>query len=309
MADTDIEIPEFLLKLIDRKKEILEEKRPLPPGILNRLREEFRLQHTFNSNAIEGNTLTLLETKIVMEERITIGGKTIREHLEVIGTAGGFDLVWDYVKPGKKIDENLIKILHKIVTSGILESPGTYRTLNVVITGVKKRPPDHSSVPGFMNMLIKDINQRKEHPVIVASFLHHRFVAIHPFEDGNGRVGRLLTNFFLMANGYPPIVLRKSDRKRYYSCLKAADDGDMNPIAKFIALAVNEALSIYLTTFGREWVLVPLRELAKSSPYSQEYLSLRARQGELDAVKIGYVWHSSRMALQEYLERVKAGRE
>jgi Fic family protein len=309
MADTDINIPQFILERIDRKVEILNEKRPLPKDILNRLREELRLHHTYNSNAIEGNTLSLQETRIVMEERITIGGKTVKEHLEVTGTANGFDLVWDQVKPGKDIDENLILILHRIVTTGILESPGTYRIHNVQITGAKKRPPDHTLVPGFMSMFIKDINQRKAHPDIVATILHHRFVAIHPFPDGNGRVARLLTNFYLMAKGYPPIVLRKSDRKRYYACLMSADDGDLERLGKFIALAVDEALSTYLAVFGKDLELVPLRILAKESPYSQEYLSLRARQGELDAVKIGSVWHSSHSAMEDYLKRIRASKE
>ena len=141
------------------------------------------------------------------------------------------------------------------------------------------------------------------HPVETTSFLHHRFVEIHPFSDGNGRVARLLMNLYLIARDYPPIVLKKEDRGKYYKSLKTGDAGNLAPFANFIAKAVNENLTLYLSISGGIDELLPLNELAPTTPYSQEYLSLRARQGLLDAVKIGKTWYSSKSAVEQYLAK------
>jgi Fic family protein len=140
------------------------------------------------------------------------------------------------------------------------------------------------------------------HPVETAAFLHHGFVQIHPFIDGNGRVARLLTNLYLIAQGYPPIVLKFRDRGEYYRYLKAADGGKLGGFANFIAKAVDESLTVYLSIFGGVDELLPLKEFAGDTAYSQEYLSLRARQGVLDAVKVGRVWYSTKRAVREYVE-------
>jgi Fic family protein len=134
----------------------------------------------------------------------------------------------------------------------------------------------------------------------MTAYFHHRFVAIHPFVDGNGRVARLLGNLYLIQNGYPPIVLDQKNRQQYYQALREADNGDLSAFTLFIARAVNDSLSHYLAIAGGRETLVPLRELAKISPYSQEYLSLAARKGHLDATKIGDTWHATRRALDEY---------
>jgi len=133
--------------------------------------------------------------------------------------------------------------------------------------------------------------------------MHHKLVEIHPFTDDNGRVARLLTNLYLMKEGYPPIVLRKDERGNYYQFLRSADGGNLGPFAKFIAKSVDESLTLYLAIFGDIDELVPLVELAKlrEYPYSPEYLGLRARQGVLDAVKIGRKWCSTRRALRDYI--------
>jgi Fic family protein len=185
--------------------------------------------------------------------------------------------------------------------AGIIEDAGKYRTKNVRITGASKAPPDWSKVVKLMDELIGKIAKSKEHPVETAAFLHHRFVEIHPFIDGNGRVARLLTNMYLIARTYPPIVLKKEDRGKYYRFLRAADAGNLSPFANFIAKAVDESLTMYLSIFGGTDELLPLKELAPGTPYSQEYLSLRARQGVLDAVKIGKVWYSSKSAIKHYM--------
>jgi Fic family protein len=302
MSDTDTSlIQKQLLSRINEKMNRLNSLRPLPADAVKKLHEEMRLLHTYHSNAIEGNTLTLPETKLVLEEGITIGGKTLREHLEATNNARAFDLIEEIAKKKKTIDHVVIQQIHEVVTAGILEDAGKYRTRNVRITGSAKTPPDCSKVTKLMDELTKKIAQYKRHPVEVAAILHHRFVEIHPFIDGNGRVSRLLTNLYLIAQGYPPMVLKIKDRGKYYKFLKAADAGNIGLFANFIAKAVDESITIYLSIFGGINELLPLKELAENTPYSQEYLSLRARQGVLDAVKIGKIWYSSRNAIEQYL--------
>ena len=305
MNGTDTALLGDLMVRIQRKKERLDAHRPLPETALRRLRDELRLLHTYHSNAIEGNTLTLQETKLVLEEGITIGGKSLREHLEATNLAAAFDLIEAIAEEKKGIEHTTIQQIHEVVTRAIDVDAGKYRVHNVRITGAAKTPPDFSKVTYLMDDLIAALKakEKKEHPLKTAAFLHHKLVEIHPFTDGNGRVARLLTNLYLMKEGYPPIVLRKDERGKYYQFLRSADGGNLGPFANFIAKSVDESLTLYLATFGDIDELVPLVELAKlrECPYSREYLGLRARQGVLDAVKIGRIWYSTRRALQDYI--------
>jgi len=302
MPNTDTSlIQEKLISRINEKMDRLNSLRPIPADAVKKLYEEMRLMHTYHSNAIEGNTLTLPETKLVLEEGITIGGKSLREHIEATNNAKAFDLIEDIAKKKKTINHVVIQQIHEVVTTGILEESGKYRTKNVRIIGAVKTPPDWSKVTKSMDELIEEFAQYKKHPVEVAAFLHHGFVKIHPFIDGNGRVSRLLTNLYLITQGYPPVVLKIEERGKYYRFLRAADNGNLDLFAILIAKAVDESLSIYLSIFGGANELMPLNELAGNTPYSQEYLSLRARQGVLDAVKIGKIWYSSRHAIEQYL--------
>jgi Fic family protein len=302
MTDTDTSlIQKELLARIDEKMKRLNSMRPIPADALRRLQEEMRLVHTYHSNAIEGNTLTLQETKLVLEEGLTIGGKSLREHLEASNNAKAFDRMEELAKKKDAIDHITTQEIHEIVTRSILEDAGRYRTRNVRITGAVKAPPDWSKIVKLMDELIEKIAESKGHPVETASFLHHRFVEIHPFSDGNGRVARLLTNLYLIARDYPPVVLKKEYRGKYYKNLRAADAGNLGPFANFIAKAVDESLTLYLSISGGSDELIPLKELAMQTPYSQEYLSLRARQGLLDAVKMGKTWYSSKRAVEQYL--------
>jgi Fic family protein len=302
MSDTDTSlIQEKLLSRINEKMNRLNSLRPLPADAVKKLHEEMRLLHTYHSNAIEGNTLTLPETKLVLEEGITIGGKSLREHLEATNNAKAFDIMENIARKKKTIDHVVIQHIHEVVTAGILEEAGKYRTKNVRITGAVKTPPDWSKVIKLMDELIEKVAQYKRHPVEVAALLHYGFVNIHPFIDGNGRVARLLTNLYLIAQGYPPIVLKTEDRGKYYRFLRAADAENPGLFVNFIAKAVNDNLTMYLSIFGGVNELIPLKELAKKTTYSQEYLSLRARQGILDAVKLGERWYSTRHAIKQYL--------
>jgi Fic family protein len=303
-TDTNV-IYEKLISRIQEKKEKLDSIRPLPGDSLKKLHEEMRLLHTYHSNAIEGNTLTLSETKLVLEEGLTIGGKSLREHLEAANNAKAFDFIETIIRKKNKISHITIQQIHEIVTAGILEEAGRYRTKNVRITGAIKTPPDWSKVVHLMDELIENIEKSNKHPIETAAFLHHRFVEIHPFIDGNGRVARLLTNLYLIALGYSPIVIKTEDRKKYYQYLKAADAGNLDPFANFIAKAVDESFTMLLSILGKEEELIPLKQLADGTPYSQEYLSLRARQGALDAVKMGRIWFSSKRAIKQYIDEYR----
>jgi len=290
-----------LMEWIRKKRERLDTLRPLDRDLVEKLHEEMRVLHTYNSNAIEGNTLTLSETKLVVNEGITIGGKTLREHLEATNNAQGYDLIVRLAREQAPISHVTVQQIHEVVTRGILEGAGRYRTRNVRITGAVRSPPDWKNIVSEMDDLIADIKEQDRSVIDMTAYLHHRFAAIHPFIDGNGRVARLLGNLYLIRNGYPPIVLDKKNRQQYYQVLRDADNGDLSVFTTFIARAVNESLSHYLTIAGGKETLVPLGELAKVSPYSQEYLSLAARKGLLDATKIGDTWHATRRALDEYI--------
>ena len=307
MPNTDTcVIHEKLFSRIIEKKKKLDSIRPLPGDSLKKLHEEMRLFHTYHSNAIEGNTLTLSETKLVLEEGITIGGKSLREHIETTNNAKAFDYIETIIgKKKKTIDHITIQKIHEIVTAGILEEADRYRTKNVRITGAKKTPPDWSKVVTLMDKLIENIKKSEKNPIETSAFLHHRFVEIHPFLDGNGRVARLLTNLYLIGLGYSPIVIKTEDRTKYYRYLKAADAGNPGSFANFIAKAIDESFTLLLSILGEEDELIPLKELAHETPYSQEYLSLRARQGALDAVKIGKKWFSSKRAVKQYIDEYR----
>jgi len=288
------------MEWIRKKRERLDALRPLGRDLIEKLHEEMRVLHTYNSNAIEGNTLTLSETKIVLSEGITIGGKTLREHLEATNNAQGYDLIVRLAREQAPISHVTIQQIHEVVTRGILESCGRYRTRNVRITGAVRSPVEWSHIVQEMDDMIAEVVKMDRQVIEMTAFLHHRFVAIHPFVDGNGRVARLLGNLYLIQNGYPPIVLDQKNRQQYYQALREADNGDLSAFTHFIARAVNDSLSHYLAIAGGREMLIPLQELAKISPYSQEYLSLAARKGLLDATKIGDTWHATRRALDEY---------
>jgi Fic family protein len=300
--DTDILIDEALFNKIETKKKRLDALRPLPKDAVQNLLKDIRLRHTYNSNAIEGNTLTLQETKLVLEQGITIGGKPLKDHIEAQNDAEAFDLMIQLVQKKTAFSQEIIQQIHELVTKGLLKDAGKYRIGNVRITGASITPPSYQKILSSMDDYLHTIKTLSLHPLKKAAVIHHQFVWIHPFFDGNGRVARLVTNLFFMQEGYPPIVFKQEERNIYYQVLHQADNGNLSPLATFIAKAMNESLQVYLSVFLDEEQLIPLKELAHYTPYSQEYLSLRARQGKLDAIKIEQVWYSSRRALKEYVK-------
>jgi Fic family protein len=215
---------EFDFSHIDSIKEAIDEQRPFSKGLANSLQEKLIVEWTYNSNAIEGNTLTLSETKVVLEG-ITIGGKSMAEHLEAINHREAILFVEDLIAQKEPLSEWNIKNIHALILKEIdNENAGRYRTENVAISGAKHIPPKHYEIGDLMQKLVAEYqNEWKEfHPVIRAMLIHGEFVKIHPFIDGNGRTSRLLLNFELMKNGYPPIIIKNEERARYYDALDLA---------------------------------------------------------------------------------------
>ena len=222
----------------DQLKAKLDARRPLPPQTLKSLHEHWVLEWTYNSNAIEGNTLTLKETKVVLEG-ITIGGKSMREHFEVINHKEAIDYVEAVIAGNEPFSERLIKAIHQLVLKNIDgENAGIYRRENVLIAGAEHRPPDYLHVAEQMAELVYNYQQFNDHPIERAARLHVDFVKIHPIVDGNGRTARLLMNFDLMKSGYLPVIFQAKDRLSYYEALdKAHTQNDYNDFFALSAAA------------------------------------------------------------------------
>ncbi|KQO04636.1 Fic family protein [Paenibacillus sp. Leaf72] len=238
---------------INELKQELDSLRPLPSAAVRNLEEVYRVEWTYNSNAIEGNTLTLLETKLVLEEGLTIGGKKLREHFEVINHSEAISYVQDIVHRNMTITESVIKSIHHLVLKNIDdENAGRYRSINVRISGSQHIPPTYVFVPEKMESLLHWYQEQHNrlHPVELAARLHFQFVFIHPFADGNGRTARLLMNLVLMQHGFPPAIVKAAAdaRLKYYETLEEASSNDqLEPFIALIADCVEESLRTYIS--------------------------------------------------------------
>ena len=233
---------------VDSLKRELDSKRPIPKETLKSLKESINLEWTYNSNGIEGNTLTLRETQVVLEG-ITVGGKSIKEHLEAINHEKAILFLDDLVKDNEPISEWNIKNIHQLILKDIdNENAGRYRKENVTIKGATHIPPDYLKVPELMEKLILNYNTWNEyHPIIQAALLHGELVKIHPFVDGNGRTSRLLMNLDLMNSGYNPVIIKKESRLKYYEALdKAHTTGNYTDFVKLVTKLEIEMLKKYL---------------------------------------------------------------
>lgn len=303
-----------LLTRIERKKAQLDQLRPLPIMTIARLRDQILTEWIYNSNAIEGSTITLQETRLILETGLTIGGKSLREHFEVINHRDAIDYVEHLVESDEPITAFHVRQIHKLVLSRIDdENAGQYRETQVRIAGASFTPPESWLIPNLMTeweeWLV--VEEKHSHPIELAALAHHRLVAIHPFIDGNGRTARLVMNLILMRSGYPPTVIQRINRRQYYHVLDQADTGKPAALVNFVGRAVERSLNLYLEactpitispTPEEEWI--PLREAVEGTPYSQEYLSLLARTGRIDATKRGRVWYTTRKAIEEYQKTV-----
>ena len=258
-----------LFKEIEVKKAELDSRRPLTQGELERLNEEFLVEYTYNSNAIEGNTLTLRETDMVLRG-ITIDKKPMKDHLEAIGHKDAFNYMADLVKEKAPLSENVIKQIHTLVLADKPEDRGVYRKVEVNIMGAKHKTANPFQIQEKMEKLIKDFNADKETNIIRKLALFHiNFEAIHPFIDGNGRTGRLLVNFELMKNGYPPIDIKYADRKAYYDAFDAYHEKkDLSAMENLFAEYVLERIEKYLKIIDDKMYILQTKLFKKKEPYN-----------------------------------------
>ena len=298
-------------KRLEDKLKRLNALRPLPKSAVKKLQEKFQIEMTYNSNAIEGNSLTLRETFLVINEGMTFKGKPLKDHLEAKDHHAALEYLYDLVDQDKKhtISETLIRNLHRIIIQQTdKEWAGRYRNANVIIGGAKHTPPDALQVPQKMSDLISWLKSQKNkmHVIELSALLHHKLVHIHPFFDGNGRTARLTMNVLLMQAGYPLVIILKNDRKKYYDVLDKADGGNDEAFVKFIAQALERSLDIYLKTLTpattKQEQFVSLAEMTKSTPFSAKYLNLLARQGKLEAHEEGRNWLTTKEAVDRYLK-------
>ena len=243
------------LQEIDNLKAKIDSFRPLSENILKQIKAYFKISFTYTSNAIEGNTLSLSETKIIIEDGITIGGKPVKDHLEVIGQANAYDLLFDIAQNEKDITEQTILKLHHMLYNNIDEAKsGKYRDCNVLITGSEYELPKHDKLPELMQEFCAEIPVKKEnlHPVEFSAWLHERLVSIHPFIDGNGRTARLIMNLALLQAGYNIITIPPVVRNDYIFGLQEAQLKDnIQPFTNFISEMVLEAQKEYLRIIER----------------------------------------------------------
>jgi Uncharacterized conserved protein len=238
---------------VDKLKSKLSNARPLPTEALRKIQDAFDMEYTYESNRIEGNTLTLQETALVVNEGVTISGKSMREHLEAVNHAEAVEYIKDIALGDVEISERTIKEIHALVLHGIdRDNAGRYRNVPVMITGSRYMPPQPYLIEPQMEAFMVEY-QRKveagEHPVVIAAYLHDEFVRIHPFIDGNGRTGRLLMNLYLLRTGYVIASLKgnNEDKRRYYMALeKSHTENNPDNFYALVAEVEKESLQRYL---------------------------------------------------------------
>lgn len=245
-ADGRYRSKESIFTRIDQKKKALDGRRPLTEGEVARLNEEFIVEYTYNSNAIEGNTLTLRETDLVLRG-LTIDKKPLKDHLEAVGHREAFQFVMELVRDNVSISESIIKQIHFLVLADKKDDRGVYRRVSVRIMGAQNEPVQPYLIAPGMEQLLHGFAESSEHLITKLARFHMEFEGIHPFIDGNGRTGRLLVNLELMKAGYPPIDIKFADRITYYNAFDAYYTGhDLSAMEKLFAGYIEARLDKYL---------------------------------------------------------------
>ena len=296
---------EDTVKLLEQKQKQLQQLLPLPKEQEKSLEDWLRVELTYSSNAIEGNTLTRIETAEVIEKGVsaTISGKSLKEQLEAINHAKAVDFIKTLAKGHRGhqfISEQNIVTIHKIILTGIQdEDAGVYRKTDVYLKGRDLELPSPPRVLYLMQDFLGWLSyQPTKHPILVAAQAHFKFVSIHPFADGNGRTGRLLMNLILLLNGYPMTIIRKEDREEYLNVLYAGQkNGTMEPYYRFIENAVGRSLDVYLNAAKGKPIFAVIH------PESRNEKKL-LRVGEL-AKQSGVSEHTIRYWTEEELLTVK----
>lgn len=283
---------------LTQKKRLLDDHRPLSGALVRNLDDWFRVELTYTSNAIEGNTLTRHETAVVLEKGLTVGGKSLKEHLEATNHAQALDFVQTLIqKKPKQLTASHILSIHNLVLKGIDDvNAGHYRTVPVRISGAAVVLPNPRKIPDLMDEFQEWMVAPSDlHPVAFAGEAHYRLVTIHPFVDGNGRTARLLMNMLLMMAGYPPAIIRKRDRLAYIGALEKAQlGGARTEFDTIIAKAVDRSLDIYLHAVGDEVDPVPIDqditlkigELAKAAGVTVPTIRYWTKEGLLDIAEV-----------------------
>lgn len=308
------------LQLLTSKKQKLDTFRPLPPELVKNLDEWFKIELTYTSNAIEGNTLTRAETALVVEKGITIHGKSLKEHLEATNHAEALDYIKALVNRKRQdLTEDDILNIHKAILHRIEENhAGRYRTQHARLTGSEAVLPNPVKVPDLMKAFMSWLTgENLDHPVKIAADAHFKLVSIHPFSDGNGRTSRLLMNLLLMQAGYPPAIIRKEDRLEYVNALeKGQVRNDTDDFYHLVYEAVDRSLDIYLEALQpeRESALevVPEQrfyttdEVARLLKIDPESVRRYVRSQKLRAVKLGGKFiRIEKVDLDKFIEQLK----
>lgn len=299
-----------LAKRLVEKKDQLDQYRPLPPGMVRRLQEDLRVTLTYHSNAIEGNSLDLFETRMVIEDGLTVGGHPLKDYLEATNHAQAFNLMVDVATKKELLTLEVVKEIHRLVMQNIHEEAGQFRTRQNYITGATKTPPPAREVPEYMRGWAASLTRgdyRQLDPVTRAAIAHHDFEFIHPFADGNGRTGRLLLNLMLMQEGYPPTLIRQDWRTGYIRSLQEASaSANYRPIINLVGRAVEIGLDLYLEACPKapEEIYQSLTQLLPESGFSVNYLGWLVRQGRISGIKRGRRWYSTSSAIQRYKAEV-----
>ena len=296
------------------KKQVLQTSRPLPNIALNKIKESLSIEWTYNSNSIEGNTLSLRETQMVLQEGITIKGKSLREHFETHNHDKAIDYLFSIVNNDYVLRSIDILSLHGLVLRSIEDDfAGRLRNGGVRISGANFVPPNANKVSDLLDELIDFINTNplQLNDIELAAVFHHKLVWIHPFFDGNGRTVRLAMNLLLMRCGFPPAIILKNDRKKYYEALNQANGGNYQKLTLLMCQALERTLNIYLNALpGNDHEYIEISNLVQEPgmAYGQEYISLLARQGKIDAYKEGRNWLTTREAVENYIATRKRKR-
>lgn len=298
------------------KKAMLQKARPLSKTALHKIKESLTIEWTYNSNSIEGNTLTLQETLLILKEGITVKGKSLREHFEAHNHEKAIDYLYTLVNDNYVLRSIDILSLHGLVLRSIEDDfAGRLRNGGVRIVGANFVPPNANKVSDLLDELITFVNENPLglNDILLATIFHHKLVWIHPFFDGNGRTVRLAMNLLLMRKGFPPAIILKNDRKKYYEALNQANNGNYQKLTLLMVQALERSLNIYLNALPNtddddEYKEIYLLAEDPGIYYGQEYISLLARQGKIDAYKEGRNWLTTKNAIEDYIKNRKRER-
>lgn len=239
-------------RLDDKRRRVAALLGEAPTEVVARFARSFDVEYAHNSTAIEGNTLSLIQTKVILEDGLSVGGKALREIYEVANHDRAFSYVKRVVAEGRLLDEEMLKDIHALLMENIMVG-GVYRNVEVRITGAGFRPPAPQEMFQQMRCFFADMPRQREklNAIEWAAWTHAEFVRIHPFPDGNGRTARMLMNLQLLTEGFQPISIAKEERLAYYEALEAyAVGGDLAPFAEMVAALEEARLDEYLAAFA-----------------------------------------------------------